>query len=70
MSALNKVYKIMGSKTALAKALGLKTVWGVSKWEKTQIPLDRCPQIEAVTKGQVTREELRPDFDWGRDREP
>ncbi|WP_072766205.1 helix-turn-helix domain-containing protein [Nitrosospira sp. Nsp11] len=38
----------------------------ISQWRsgKRQVPLERCPAIERATKGAVTCEELRPDFDW------
>ena len=37
----------------------------VSMYRKNrkQVPAGRCVQIEAATKGQVTRKDLRPD-DW------
>lgn len=36
----------------------------VSQWESGAVPLtaERCAQIERVTGGLVTREELRPDL--------
>jgi DNA-binding transcriptional regulator YdaS (Cro superfamily) len=36
----------------------------LSQWKLGRpIPVERCPQIEKVTNGMVTRKDLRPD-DW------
>ena len=36
----------------------------ISHWlaGRVQVPLERCPAIERVTEGAVTRYDLRPDF--------
>jgi len=45
----------------LARLLGI-TPSAVSQWKiKNRVPLRRALQIEALTGGQVTKEELRPD---------
>lgn len=38
----------------------------ISLWANgaRQIPAERCPEIEKITEGAVTCEELRPDVDW------
>jgi DNA-binding transcriptional regulator YdaS (Cro superfamily) len=48
-----------GALTILARKLGI-TQAAVSQWKK--IPLARAIQIEALTKGKITRQEMRPDF--------
>ena len=63
MTPLQKVFSIVGGKSALAKHLGILP-WAVAKWEKTQVPAERCPDIENLTNKQVTCEELRPDVNW------
>jgi len=45
----------------LARLLGI-TPSAISQWKiKNRVPLRRALQIEALTGGQVTKEELRPD---------
>lgn len=63
MTPLQRVFQMVGGKTALAKHFGILP-WAVAKWEHSQVPAERCPDIEALTKGQVTCEELRPDVNW------
>lgn len=48
-----------GAKTILAHKLGISQA-AVSQWKK--IPLTRAIQIEKLTKGKITRHEMRPDF--------
>jgi transcriptional repressor of cell division inhibition gene dicB len=59
--ALSKAASIMGSWSALARALGLSPM-AVSHWKTRGVPVERCKAIEAVTDGQVRRHELRPDL--------
>ncbi len=61
--ALQKAIDLLGSQTALARAIGTKqqTVWtwlNVSK----RVPAEACAKIEYVTSGAVTRSDLRPDL--------
>ncbi|TYG33332.1 helix-turn-helix domain-containing protein [Lonepinella koalarum] len=63
MTPLQKVFHIVGSRAALARHFGILP-WAVTKWEKVQVPAERCPDIEKLTDGQVTCEELRPDINW------
>ncbi|MGY6771971.1 transcriptional regulator [Gallibacterium anatis] len=63
MTPLQKVFSIVGGKSALARHFGILP-WAVSKWEKTKVPAERCPDIEALTNYKVTCEELRPDINW------
>lgn len=53
-----------GAKTILARKLGI-TQEAVSQWK--QIPTARAIQIERLTKGKITRHEMRPDF-FGKDK--
>ncbi|QXW27181.1 helix-turn-helix domain-containing protein [Acinetobacter johnsonii] len=61
--ALEKAIKIVGSKSALARGLGI-TPWALSKWNFNKIPEDRCLPIEELTKSKVKAEQLRPDINW------
>lgn len=57
--------RIVGSDAALARALGV-TKGAVWQWTHSgRVPVARCPAIEALTKGAVRCESLRPDVDWG-----
>jgi DNA-binding transcriptional regulator YdaS (Cro superfamily) len=62
MNGLTKAIKHFGTRKALAEALGLEPM-AVTQWEKRKrIPAERAVQIESVTKGAVTRQEIRPDL--------
>lgn len=60
INVIEKASTILGSQAKLAKALGV-TNQAVTKW-KRRIPAERVLEIEAATKGGVTRHELRPDI--------
>lgn len=49
-----------GTQNSLAELLGVKQ-GHVYYWIKKQLPVNRAIQIEQALKGQVKREELRPD---------
>lgn len=53
-----------GTAAAIAKAVGVQPVM-VAQWSKRikAVPPERCVAIEAATRGQVSRQDLRPD-DW------
>ncbi|MDR7015041.1 MULTISPECIES: transcriptional regulator [Acinetobacter] len=61
--ALEKAIKIAGSKSALARSIGI-TPWALSKWNFDRIPEERCLSIEELTNQQVKAEHLRPDINW------
>lgn len=69
MTPLQRVFKKVGGRAALAKHFGILP-WAVSKWERSQVPAERCPDIEALTNGEVTCEQLRPDVNWSVLRKP
>lgn len=54
-----------GAASYLGRALGaapsLISLWASGE---RQVPAERCPAIERLTRGAVTCEELRPDVDW------
>jgi len=60
-----KTYFQTNSQADLAKAIGV-TPGAVSQWVSgaTEISAERCMEIEELTKGLVTCEELRPDAKW------
>ncbi len=64
MDALTKAQEILGSQTALARAVGL-VPQVVNNWHRRgRVPADYCPKIERATNGAVRCEDLRPDVDW------
>lgn len=54
-----------GALARLSEEIGIKPPI-VSFWVsgQRQVPAERCPEIERITNGQVTCEELRPDVNW------
>jgi DNA-binding transcriptional regulator YdaS (Cro superfamily) len=56
--ALQKVIKIIGGQTTLARHLGI-TYQSVHGW--ATCPADRVLDLERLTEAQVTRYQLRPD---------
>lgn len=65
MLAIKKSCEMLGGRARLANRLGV-TRQAVSQWCRgvDPVPLRRCIEIEGLTKGRVTCEELRPDIDW------
>ena len=63
--AIQRAVREFGSQANLAELLGVKPSM-VSWWAtgNKRVSAERAVQIEAVTKGLVTRKELRPDL-WG-----
>jgi len=65
--ALARATTILGSATKLANKLGVSkatvSLWGRSA---TGVPIDQCAPIDRITNGQVTCEQLRPDYDFSR----
>ena len=63
--AIAKAIKMFGSQKAFAARIGASQT-AVSYWLNggKEIPPKRAVQIEAVTGGEVSRKELRPDL-WG-----
>lgn len=68
IDGIRRAAKLLGSQLALSKALAVTPVT-VSQWVRPQgangrpVPPKQCVRIEQLTKGQVTRRDLRPD-DW------
>jgi DNA-binding transcriptional regulator YdaS (Cro superfamily) len=59
---VKRAIELLGSQTKLAKACGSKQqhVWN---WlHRDEVPIERAIQIEVITGGAVTKEQLRPDF--------
>lgn len=52
------------NQSEIARQLGVKPQ-AVQQWFKRKTPIIRCPEIERITGGKVTCEELRPDVNWG-----
>lgn len=66
--ALQTAIDIVGGQTAMARALEVSQgqVWCWLHRDKRGAPADRAVAIERLTKGQVTRQQLRPDI-FGQD---
>jgi DNA-binding transcriptional regulator YdaS (Cro superfamily) len=62
MNALNKAIDLAGGVTALAELLKTTPQVIVNWRARKSVPPERCADIEAATKGEVTREQLRPDI--------
>lgn len=65
MEGIQKAINHMGGQLALAQALkirGKNPSMTVYQWTKRGVPANRVLDIERVTKGAVTRYELRPDL--------
>jgi len=58
---LARAIKHFGNQSALGRALGVGPM-AVSKWKRKGVPPDRAVQIEIESKGEVTRQDLRPDL--------
>lgn len=62
---------IVGGSSKLAQALDITpsviTHWSLPSEDRffRRVPAERCPEIEALTHGQVRCEDLRPDVNWG-----
>lgn len=53
---------LVGGQSAMARALGM-TPQAVQKWCATgNVPVSRVLEIETLTRGEVSRHELRPDI--------
>ena len=63
--AIRKAVDLVGGNSKLSKLLSVRPPT-VSQWISgvRQVPIERCIQIEDVTKGQVRCEDLRPDINW------
>ena len=68
MNLKSYVSQRYGLASEIAKSLGVTPVT-VYEWvhAKKRVPAERCPEIERLTEGAVTCEELRPDLtdQWG-----
>lgn len=67
IEAIKKAADICGSLSKLAIAIGANYT-SAFKWvhgKAVPSPLN-CMRIEKATRGQVKKEEIRPDFDWKR----
>lgn len=63
--AFKNACRVVGGQSAMARLLGVSSPT-VNQWANgvRPIPSDRCPEIEKVTNGVITCEDLRPDVDW------
>ena len=65
VTAIREACRVVGGQAAMSRSLGVSPPT-VNQWTTgvRQIPAERCLEIEKVTNGTVTCEELRPDVDW------
>ena len=61
-SPINRAIEKVGGITAMARAMNLSGHSVIHQWRLTQVPAEKCPDIEALTG--VKCEELRPDVNW------
>jgi DNA-binding transcriptional regulator YdaS (Cro superfamily) len=62
---IKRAIEMFGTQTALARRIGVgQNVISYWLYEAKDVPPKRAVQIEAVTNGEVSRKELRPDL-WG-----
>lgn len=54
--------RMIGGRAYLAKKLDV-SVAAVGNWKQRGVPIEKCPGIESLTCGAVSRRDLRPD-DW------
>lgn len=54
--------RMIGGRAYLADKLDV-SVAAVGNWKQRGVPIEKCPGIEILTSGAVTRRDLRPD-DW------
>lgn len=54
--------RVIGGRGLLAEMLGV-SVTAVGNWKQRGVPIEYCPKIEVLTRGEVNRQTLRPsDF--------
>lgn len=58
---LEEAIAIYGTQKAFADILDCDPM-AVYRWKENGVPANRCVQIERVTNGKVTRQDLRPDL--------
>lgn len=61
--AMEKVFTLMGTKTAVARLCKV-TNQAISRWH--QVPIRHCPVLEMATEGKISCRQMRPDFPWPR----
>ncbi|WP_299948837.1 Cro/CI family transcriptional regulator [uncultured Microbulbifer sp.] len=59
-AAIAEAANYFGSQGALARQLGVSPM-AVSNWKRRWVPVERAIQIERLTSGEVSKEQLRPD---------
>jgi DNA-binding transcriptional regulator YdaS (Cro superfamily) len=61
-----KAIEVTGKQSVIAKALGV-TQAAVSLWRLgSRVPAESAMEIERLTKGAVTREQICPKVNWTR----
>lgn len=62
-SPLDRCVQILGSKSAVARAVGIKPQSAIEIINNGgRVPAEWCIPLERATEGQVSRNELRPDI--------
>lgn len=64
-TALSKVSSAiahLGGATAVAKARGLKTAWGVSKWTRDGLPAEHVLWLAEQTQWEFSPHDLAPEL--------
>lgn len=61
-AALTKAVQILGTQRALAKKCNATQQYVWNWMRSRKVPAERAIQIEVATNGEVTKEELAPEF--------
>lgn len=64
MTPLEKAIDVLGTASALARAIGVADSSPGMWKQRGRVPAEHCPSIEKATNGLVACEELRPDVAW------
>ena len=59
---IDRASDVLGGGAKLADTLGV-SAQAISNWKERGVPIDRCLAIERATEGQVTRRDLRDDWE-------
>jgi len=63
LAALLKAIKILGSQQKFADAIGVsRGMVYLYIYRECRLPIKHCEKVEKLTRGEVTKEQLRPDF--------
>lgn len=59
---IDRAIRLAGGRSQMARTMKLSGHAVIYQWQKTRVPAEQCPDIEALYG--VKCEELRPDVNW------